>query len=466
MDDVLDISACRLAQRVRDRSASVLDLVDAHIARIKRVNPSINAVAARRFDAARRDALAVEARIANAPRRAPLPPLLGVPFTVQEAIGVAGLPHTGGLIYRWNRTAREDGPLVRRLRAAGALPLAVTNQPEACLGVETKNLIYGRTRNPWGAEHTAGGACGGEAALIASGGSPLGAGGGLLSAVSIPAAFCGVPAHQPSAQLIPSCHGWGGGKLRSGLLARRVEDLVLLLNVLTKEPLPPAPPDLSGVRILRLGSWAGVQVSSAMTETLERACEALICRGARVERLQEPALEDAIAIWGAALRERTPDDFAELLGDGRSVPVLREAARFVLGRSNHTASALVLAMVEAIRRRLPSDRPSDAAAGKALRERLAEHLGHDGVILHPPYGRPAPRHRGTWLTPSDLLLSGLFDVLGMPGTVVPMGFDVSGLPLAAQISGRRGDDARTLAVAAALEADFGGWVRAQPMPLR
>lgn len=464
MEDVLDISAREIATRIHRREVSVLALVEAHIARIERVDPALNAIVAGRYDDARRDALAVEARLANAPLGAPLPPLLGVPFTVQEAVGVAGLPHTGGSVYRWDQIATQDGQIVRRLKRAGALPIAVTNQPEAGLWVESKNLLYGRTCNPWAVEHTAGGASGGEAALIAAGGSPLGAGGGLISAVCIPAAFCGVPAHQPSARLIPAAEGWGD-HLNCGLIARRVEDLQRLLPVLTGQTQLPQPTTtLAGMPVFVLEGCGGIEAAPVMTETVARAVESLIARGARVERLDDAGLDEAAAIWGAALIERSPEDFGELLGDGRSVPLLREALRFMLGQANHTSSALVLALVEALRRRLPNSRPAWIRAGHQLRDRLESRLA-GGVILHPPYSRPAPRHRGTWTTPLDFLLSGLFDILGMPGTVVPMGFDGTGLPLSVQITASRGGDQRSLAVAAALEADFGGWVRAQPISL-
>jgi fatty acid amide hydrolase 2 len=106
MQDLLDISASELAARIQRRQLSPIDLVEAHIDRIGRVNPAINALVRDRFDQARQDAIQAEVRLANAPPGAPLPPLLGVPFTVQELIGVAGMPQTCGSVYRWDVTAR------------------------------------------------------------------------------------------------------------------------------------------------------------------------------------------------------------------------------------------------------------------------------------------------------------------------------------------------------------------------
>ncbi|MFT4979297.1 MAG: fatty acid amide hydrolase 2, partial [Myxococcota bacterium] len=236
MKSVLDASVEELAARVRARELSVLDLVDAHIERIEAVNGALTAAVGQRFEAARREALAAEARLANAPRGAPLPPLLGVPFTAQEAAGVSGLPSTGGSVYRWDDAAEQDCIAVARLRVAGAIPIAVTNLPEGGLWLESNNLIYGRTNNPWSRHHTAGGACGGEAALIAAGGSPLGLGSGLLSAVTVPAAFCGVAAYQPTDAWAPRADGFSPSHLGCGLLARRCSDLHLLGPLLTGRP--------------------------------------------------------------------------------------------------------------------------------------------------------------------------------------------------------------------------------------
>jgi fatty acid amide hydrolase 2 len=476
MQDLLDISASELAARIQRRQLSPIDLVEAHIDRIGRVNPAINALVRDRFDQARQDAIQAEVRLANAPPGAPLPPLLGVPFTVQELIGVAGMPQTCGSVYRWDVTARRDATVVARLKAAGAILLGVSNVAEASLWLETNNLIYGRTVNPWDPQHTVGGGSGGECALIAAGGSPLGIGAGLTSGVRIPAAFCGVAAHQPTAHLVPATGLWSGGTpglLDCGPIARRVADLMPILRIIagpddqdtlvcSRPLLDPASVSMSQVTVFPLTEHAGLRISPVMQEAVARSVEVMVSLGARVCTKRLPELTDTAALWGAMITDRMSGDAAEILGDGDSIPVLREALRFALGRANHTPSALAMAMVDTVRRLLPSRVSERREQGIRLRAQLEEVLGENGVIIHPPYTRPAPRHRGTLVTPSDFVLSALFSALGMPATALPVGFDVSGLPLGVQVIGRRGADHLTLAVAAALEQQLGGWVRAQP----
>lgn len=462
MQNLLDASIHDLSAEIQGRRLSVLDLTDAHISRIEQINPALSAVVATRFDLARQEALAVEARLTNAPREAPLPPLLGIPFTAQEAVGIAGLPASGGSVYRWDDVAQADSPAVARLRRAGAIPLAATNLSEGGLWIESHNLLYGRTVNPWNSLHTAGGSGGGEAALIASGGSPLGLASGLISSVVLPAAFCGVAAYQPTEDVAPQAAAWGRAHLGCGVLARRCSDLHDVAQILTEQPLSACPADLSGRRVYTMSTLHGTRVSSTMQQAVQDAGDALEQQGAIVGKLPIE-MTSTPAIWMAMLLARLPDGTAPLLSDGHPIPVLREALRFPLGRANHTSSALILAVLETLQRSLPQRAPHLLRTGIELRKELESLLGDDGVIVHPPYTRTAPRHRGTLLTPMDGIFAGLFAVMGMPSVVCPMGFSVKGMPLTVQITSRRGGDGLCLDAATHLEASTGGWIRAQPV---
>ena len=146
------------------------ELVDAHIERVKAVNPALNAMVNPRFEAAREEAAAADLVQAKA-REGELPPLFGVPCTIKEFFAFEGMPHTGGILARRDVVAAEDATLVARIKEAGAIVMGSTNAPEGGLWMETHNLLYGRTNNPWNVAHTCGGSSGGEAALIAAGAS-------------------------------------------------------------------------------------------------------------------------------------------------------------------------------------------------------------------------------------------------------------------------------------------------------
>jgi fatty acid amide hydrolase 2 len=165
---LLELSATEIARRIRARSLSSREAVEAHIARIEAVNPVINAVVAERFDAARAEADAADRALVTADPDA-LPPFHGVPCTIKETFELAGMPNSGGLLSRKGRLAETDAVTVRRFRQAGAIPLGVTNVSELAMWMESVNRVYGRSNNPYDPSRLVGGSSGGEAAIIGAG---------------------------------------------------------------------------------------------------------------------------------------------------------------------------------------------------------------------------------------------------------------------------------------------------------
>ncbi len=169
MSDLNFLSAVSMAEQVRKKKTSPVELIEAHLQQIERINPSLNAFVHIDTDRPRRDARAAEAAVMSGKT---LGPLHGVPVSIKSSINVAGLRCEAGTRLRAGFVASEDAPLVERLRNAGAIVLGVTNTPELLMAWETDNLLYGRTNNPWDITRTAGGSSGGEAAAIAAGFRP------------------------------------------------------------------------------------------------------------------------------------------------------------------------------------------------------------------------------------------------------------------------------------------------------
>jgi fatty acid amide hydrolase 2 len=466
------MGAVALAAAIRRRELSPVEVVDAHIAAIARVNPRLNAMVVDRFDAARD-----EARRATE-RRGDLPPLHGVPCTIKEFFAVEGLPQTGGLVSRRHRRADRDATTVARLRAAGAIVLGVTNAPEGGLWMETYNSVYGRTNNPWDVRRTCGGSSGGEGALVAAGASPFGLASDVGGSIRIPAAFCGAPAHKPSGRLVPNTGQFPAGVgdiskyLVSGPIARKVEDLMPILRVLAGPdghdpacvPMPlgdPSAVDLREVTVYPV-DWNGrARIRPVMRDAVHRAAAALAARGAKIRHAPFRRLRTSLEIWAAMIEDAAGDRYDVILGDGVPINPFVELAKLPFGRSDHSFAALVLASLDLITGKLPASMHAAALAeGQALKAELDEVLGPNGVMIHPPYSRPAPRHRDAWRTALDATCTAVFNVMESAVTVVPVGADPRGLPVAVQLIGLPGRDAVTIAAASALEADFGGWRRA------
>ncbi len=476
-------SATRLAAAVRAGEISPTQLVDAHIARIERVNPHLNAMVADRFDAARDDARQAEARLAAADDPGDLPPFLGVPCTIKEYFQVQGMPRTAGLVARKGRIESADATAVTRLKAAGFIPLGVSNVPEGGLWMETTNLVYGRTNNPWDLSRTSGGSSGGEGALVASGASPVGLGSDIGGSIRIPAAMCGTVGHKPSGGLVPNSGQFPDiiddtlQYLGTGPLCRRVEDLPGLLRVLAGPdgidihcrdmPLrDPADVDLRGLVVVPLPDNGARPADGNMRLGLQRATQALVDRGAVVREANLDRMRHAMEIWSAMLDDASSHPYAEILGEGQAISVIPELLRHVIGRPRYSWDALLVTAGESLGARLPGLKRRYLEEGRALRRQLDDLLGDHGVLLHPPYTRPAPRHRGAWTTPFHPSFTAIFNVMQNAVTVVPTGFDSRGLPVAVQVIARQGNDHLCIAAAAAIEQALGGWQMAEPRPVR
>lgn len=306
-------SASELAQAVRAKTVSALELTDAAIARIEALDGPINAVVVRDFDRARVQAREVDLAVALG---ADLP-LAGVPMTVKECFNIAALPTTFGLEFARHYRPTEDAAAVRRLKAAGAVILGKTNVAAGLADYQTDNPIYGRTRNPHDLDRSPGGSSGGSAAALAAGMVPLELGGDAGGSIRIPASFCGVYGHLSSFPLI-SLEGHGppnGGVIvgrawaAAGPMARTAEDLALALKVLSgpegrdatgyRLALPPPRHDsLSGYRVFVLTRHPTATADDEIVEAIDDLAARLEKAGASVSRESEllPSLADSHAL--------------------------------------------------------------------------------------------------------------------------------------------------------------------------
>ncbi len=335
--DPTTLGAAELAARIAAGALSSEAAVEAHLRRIEAVNPRLNAVVVLRAAEARAEARAADQLQASG---RPLGPLHGVPITIKESFDVAGTATTAGLTTRRDHRANSDGPLVARLRAAGAIVLGKTNVAQLLFFVESSNPLYGRASNPWDPTRTTGGSSGGEAAIIAAGGSPLGLGSDIGGSVRIPAHFCGVSAIKPTAGRLPPLGSIGMAISRqeavvdsAGLIARRVEDLRLALSIVAApglDPsLPPVPlgdPAAVELRALRVG-WYDDDGYSAAAPSLRRAVKeaasALTARGVTMVPWRFPDVSEAIRLFSGLLGADGLAGMRRLLRGGRTDPNIR-----------------------------------------------------------------------------------------------------------------------------------------------
>uniref|UniRef100_A0A023GDQ2 Putative lipid particle n=1 Tax=Amblyomma triste TaxID=251400 RepID=A0A023GDQ2_AMBTT len=472
-DDILLRSATSLAAAIRNGEVKSVDVISAYIRRIEEVQPIINAVVEERFEEALQDAEEVDRLVASGTmsvqQLSEEKPLLGVPFSIKDSIAVKGMRQdAGSLMYR-GRRAVEDAPTVARMRAAGAIPLVLTNVPELCLWTDAHNLLYGTTRNPHDTRRGPGGSSGGEGSLLASAGSLVGLGTDIGGSVRIPAAYCGIFSHKPTAGVVPNTGLLPdvGDNMRIyncvGPMVRFSEDLPLLLKVLagsTAEEIKLSEEvDIKGLKVFFTETEGSLYFSRVTSEArqavrkVKRHLQEVV--GSEIHPLRVPELQYALITWFKFSAAREPQ-FMELNDGNVFVGILRS----LVGAGRHTLAMLIsnkLAAALRFTRRQDAEEFLDSV--DAVRERLEKVLGDNGVLIVPAEPSTAPYHHQDLLFFDSPGMANLFSILKMPATACPVMKAANGLPLAVQVVAKRGNDRLCLAVAKEIERHFGGWIQ-------
>jgi aspartyl-tRNA(Asn)/glutamyl-tRNA(Gln) amidotransferase subunit A len=447
--------ATKLAELIRNREISPVEVVQAHLDRIEAVNPKINAivsVAQGALEAAR----AAEAAVLAGEK---LGPLHGVPFTVKDSIDTAGvLTQRGSPIFR-GRIPDTDATSVARMKKAGGILLAKTNLPEFSYWIESDNLLSGRSNNPWDVTRTPGGSSGGESAAIAAGMSPIGLGTDLAISVRGPAAQTGITSMKATHGRVPMTGIWPRAPRRFwhvGPMARSVRDIALAFSQLvgpdgqdafaTSTVQFDAGIGRQPYRQLRVGWMVGPgfgPVDPEVTATVKAAAEALKDIGVFVEQVSIPALERdfALDVFNRLHVMEMKPAFAEATADHENE--MYKMAKTMLSLPDTSMKDYIDA----------------EQAAERLRDGYADYFSrYDALITHV---LPIPAHRhgveefiidgqtvdATYLQGATVPLN----VTGLPGVAMRFGTSKEGLPINVQIVGKWQAESTILHVASLLE---------------
>jgi aspartyl-tRNA(Asn)/glutamyl-tRNA(Gln) amidotransferase subunit A len=455
-DSLTTLDAVEMARLVASRELSPVELVQAHLDRIDGANERVNAIVVRADDALDRARDAERAVTSGAA----LGPLHGVPYTIKDSIDVAGFPTTSGSLLTSRDPAKQDAPVVARIREAGGVLLGKTNTPEFTLWWETDNRVFGRSNNPWNTDRTTGGSSGGEAAAIATGMSPLGIGSDSGGSIRVPAAYCNIFGLKASHGRVPITGHVPYALLQAthiGPLARSARDIALVLNVIEgpdgrdhyATPVPATSfPDLaSALNRLRVGFYTDGPVTPVAKEvqaTVQAAANALAAMGHEVQEVDLPFLSsvDSLGASGAIAASEAIPELMTMIGG-------READ---LGVS--------------MKRRMDAPRPTHQqhvqglAVREALRAGFMEYFRGFDLLLCPATAVPAPLHDSVELAVDDVMAPGrtalmctaVFDLTGAPAISLPFGWSSDGLPIGVQLVGRHFDEATVVHAASVLAA--------------
>ena len=461
--------ATELGRLIRARELSPVELCDAVLARIDRLNPRLNAYLTVTADLARRQARAAEERARRGELRGPLD---GIPYSLKDLEPTAGIRTTYGSKWFETHLPEADGAVAARLGATGAVLLGKTNTPSFGHKDSCDNLLGPPCRNPWKLDRTSGASSGGAGAAVAAGLGPLAHGTDGAGSIRIPSALCGVVGFKPSFGRVPyhpSPDYWAA-RAHAGPMARAVRDAALLLQAMAgpdpRDPLSIDTPaedylaacdgDLKGLRVV----WTADLGYAAVDPEVRRIAAASARRftelGARVEE-RAPGWPDPTdfhrVIYEVQVaarqidraRERpewTEPSLMEMIDFGRGISAI-DHTRALLARSVFYGQ--VFKFFESCDLLLTPQMPVPAWS--------AEPGPHQGPREIGGRRTPTMHHRLEFTFP--------FNLTGQPAASVPCGFTTDGLPVGLQIVGRWHADSLVLRAAAGFEAAQ-PWARARP----
>jgi Asp-tRNA(Asn)/Glu-tRNA(Gln) amidotransferase A subunit family amidase len=461
MDSIYFSGIAEVVSKIRTKEISPREVIEAHLARIEKLQPNLNAFVHVDAEGARRLALAAEASVL---RGDAVGMLHGVPISIKSCIDIAGWPCPAGSRLRADYVASEDAVLVSRLKAAGAILIGNTNVPEFLMAYETDNALSGNTSNPWELSRSAGGSSGGEAAAIASGCAMGGVGSDGGGSVRVPAHFCGISGLKPTPGRIPGTghfprgaggFGWLGVV---GPMARTVADVRALFDVMKGPDADDAlssaiearsfgERELRGMRVGILESDALGNVTAETTEAVKRAAM-LLSKTFTAEPFQLKGLEQAIELWWFFFGPMIAHLFQPMV-EGREVE-LSSMFREYLSVARLKVEPTVDEFMGACVRR------------DILRAKIIKQMRDVPILLSPVCASPAFRHgEGNWQPGcgyrDTMRHAQWLNLAGFPGASVPIGFSAKGLPIGVQVIGRPNEDELVLAVAEILETARGRW---------
>jgi amidase len=462
--DLAFAGAARQAELLRAREISARELVELYLERIERLDPQINSFRVVLGEQALAEAEQAQARLDAGETT----PLLGVPVAIKDEFDVAGQLNTLGC-GTIDEPARDDSEVVRRLRAAGAVPIGITKVPELTIWPFTETETWGKTRNPWNPDRVPGGSSGGSGAAVAAGLAPVALGSDGAGSIRIPSAWCGLfglKVQRGRISYMPLSEHWHGMSV-PGPLARRVLDAALFLDVVAG----PAPGDATAVPS-NPEPFAHAAQQSPRPLRIAVSTKVPPLATARVSAESRDAVEataDLLRSLGHEVREHNPDyglAFNHALrrylrgvhDDARAMPNQERLERRTRGMAR--LGGLVPAASVARSR----------AAEPKVAARVNSLFREFDVLMTPVTARPAPTV-GKWEGRGAIrTLNGagwhcpftpMWNLTGQPAAAVPAGLDDAGMPLSVQLIGPPNDEATLLSLAAQIEAER-PWAHLRP----
>lgn len=460
------LSARQLTQLIKEKKISCVELIQIHLTRIEQINSKLNAI----IQFQDPEKVLQEARIADKKlaKQEIMGPLHGLPITIKDCCKVKDFIISKGS-YAYHFLSNEDAAVVARLKTAGGIILGISNVPEFNIAYETDNDRYGKTLNPYDLTRTPGGSSGGEAAIIAAGGSALGLGSDAGGSIRQPAHNTGIAGIKPTRGLIPNTgnvpndgRGLLGPLTSYGPMARFVDDLILSLPLLAGPDY--ADPDMRAIstsksqpnfKSLRIAFYTDNEIAKPDTATLNTMHQVISVLQTEVKHIEARCPPHLIELYSLITE-------TFFLGGDKGLGLKNLFSQLGIKKPSYLVREFLAISrtcefsITNLHQRL---RRIDQ-----IRIALENFFSSYDAIICPVAATPAKLHGRSFIEGHDFSYLNIFNLTGWPVLTVRCGSSPQGLPIGVQIIAKPWHDSTALMIGHKLETLLGGWQKPPLFP--
>ena len=467
--NLLHFDATDIASFIREGKITSEEITRTLITHIKEVNKKLNAVVEERFELALEEAKMADAQIHNASFRQQ--PLYGVPISVKESIHVKGMKTTGGIYHRKDLIMSEDAHVVNLLKRAGAIILCKTNTPSLCFCHETDNKLYGKTNNAWNEQKTAGGSSGGEAALIAVGGSMIGLSSDIGGSIRFPSHFNGVVGFKPGRFRVPTEGHLPADNIplkarmsTIGPIGKSVRDTKLVYDLIAYKQERKAIYQKMTIDILPNDN--GFPLNTSTGNMLTKVAD-FLSNYYKTSYSIPPYFNQSATVWQEIMSIDGGEEIKKLAFNTDRTNLWKYYLKEKTTKRTTTHEYLSWALIG-----------SNLFKPTARRKNEIEDFIEEGdfnlnrylknrILLFPVYHRSALNHGEMYKEIFSIKktykrympYTAYANVWGLPALTIPIGFDKNKLPIGIQLISKNGNELSLFKVGEQIEKNFGGFIR-------
>jgi len=468
--NLLHLDGTQIAELIREKTLTIEEITIAHIQHIKNINKELNAVVEDRFEEALKEAKEKDNNIEQINFNEQ--PLYGVPISIKESFHVKGMKTTGGVYHRKDIMMNKDAVVVKKLKDSGAIILCKTNTPTLCFCHETDNKLYGRTNNAWDKTRTAGGSSGGEAALIAVGGSPVGMSSDIGGSIRFPSHFNGVVGFKPgmnqvsSEGHIPADHIPLKTRMSSiGPIGKSVRDVKLLYH-LTKNTEDSNKTLFEKMNVEILPNDNGYPLSNETADILSYIYQFIETKY-NTNLSVPPFFNESAQIWQEIMSIDGGKEIKELAFNTDRINIWKQYMKEKVTGKTNTHNYLTWALIGASLFKPSQKRKNEIQSIINDGDIILERYLKNKLLIFPVYHQSAPLHGNLYKEIFSINKTykqympyiAYANVWGLPSLTLPVGFDQNYLPIGIQIMSINSNVESIFTLGEQLENEFGGFKR-------